>query len=265
PIGTPPNAVALKYLTGENAISFGEWMSFGVPFVLVLLLIGWWLLNLFYPSSEKEIELQIRGKFLKTGKAIVVYITFIVTILLWMLGGLHNMNSYVVALIPVAVFVSTGIITRDDMKKMSWDVLWLVSGGIALGLALEKTGLAQRLVQTIPFADYSAIAVLLGAVTLTLLMANFMSHTATANLLLPLMAALAGSVSGLNEVTLILGVTFAASLGMALPISTPPNALAHATGMVESSQMAKTGVWLGIIGVVLSLLMLLLLTQFGII
>ncbi|MGL4930152.1 MAG: SLC13 family permease, partial [Plesiomonas sp.] len=140
-----------------------------------------------------------------------------------------------------------------------------VSGGIALGLALEKTGLAQRLVQTIPFADYSAIAVLLGAVTLTLLMANFMSHTATANLLLPLMAALAGSVSGLNEVTLILGVTFAASLGMALPISTPPNALAHATGMVESSQMAKTGVWLGIIGVVLSLLMLLLLTQFGII
>ncbi|MGL4543949.1 MAG: anion permease, partial [Plesiomonas sp.] len=89
--------------------------------------------------------------------------------------------------------------------------------------------------------------------------------TATANLLLPLMAALAGSVSGLNEVTLILGVTFAASLGMALPISTPPNALAHATGMVESSQMAKTGVWLGIIGVVLSLLMLLLLTQFGII
>ncbi|MGL5006617.1 MAG: SLC13 family permease [Plesiomonas sp.] len=265
PIGTPPNAVALKYLSSEHAISFGQWMSFGVPFVLVLLLIGWWLLNVFYPSSQKEIELQIRGKFLKTGKAIVVYITFITTILLWMLGGLHNMNSYVVALIPVAVFISTGIITRDDMKKISWDVLWLVSGGIALGLALEKTGLAQRLVQTIPFADYSPIAVLVGAAILTLLMANFMSNTATANLLLPLMAALAGSVSGLNEVTLILGVTFAASLGMALPISTPPNVLAHATGMVASSQMAKTGTWLGIIGVVLSLCMLVLLTQFGII
>ncbi|KAB7654835.1 anion permease, partial [Plesiomonas shigelloides] len=93
----------------------------------------------------------------------------------------------------------------------------------------------------------------------------FMSHTATANLLLPLMAALAGTVSGLNEVTLILAVTFAASLGMALPISTPPNALAHATGMVESSQMAKTGTWLGIIGVVLCLMMLALLGQLGVI
>ena len=175
------------------------------------------------------------------------------------------MNSYVVALIPVAVFVSSGVITRDDMKKMSWDVLWLVSGGIALGLALEKTGLAARLVHSIPFADYPAVAVLLGAVALTLIMANFMSHTATANLLLPLMAALAGTVSGLNEVTLILAVTFAASLGMALPISTPPNALAHATGMVESSQMAKTGTWLGIIGVVLCLMMLALLGQLGVI
>lgn len=265
PIGTPPNAVALKYLIGENAISFGEWMMFGVPFVMVMLVISWLLLNSFYASEQKEIDVQIRGKFLKTGKAYLVYITFIVTVLLWMFGSAHNMNSYVVALIPVAVFVSTGVITRDDMKKMSWDVLWLVSGGIALGLALEKTGLAARLVHSIPFADYSALAVLLGAVVLTLLMANFMSHTATANLLLPLMAALAGTVSGLNEVMLILAVTFAASLGMALPISTPPNALAHATGMVESSQMAKTGAWLGIIGVVLCLLMLMVLGQLGVI
>ncbi|MFL1804590.1 SLC13 family permease [Plesiomonas shigelloides] len=265
PIGTPPNAVALKYLTGENAISFGEWMMFGVPFVMVMLVISWILLNTFYASEQKEIDVQIRGKFLKTGKAYLVYVTFIATVLLWMFGGAHNMNSYVVALIPVAVFVSSGVITRDDMKKMSWDVLWLVSGGIALGLALEKTGLAARLVHSIPFADYPAVAVLLGAVALTLIMANFMSHTATANLLLPLMAALAGTVSGLNEVTLILAVTFAASLGMALPISTPPNALAHATGMVESSQMAKTGTWLGIIGVVLCLMMLALLGQLGVI
>ncbi|WP_413701951.1 hypothetical protein ACLKMH_10710 [Psychromonas sp. KJ10-10] len=76
-----------------------------------------------------------------------MYITFAVTILLWLMGSFHGMSSYVVALIPVAVFSMFNIINTDDLKRISWDVLWLVSGGIALGLALEKTGLAAALLQ----------------------------------------------------------------------------------------------------------------------
>lgn len=267
PIGTPPNAIALKYLVGDNLITFAEWMAFGIPFVVILMALAWLLIEFMYRAEQKTIELTIKGKFLKTPKAIIVYITFASTILLWMLGSLHGMNSYSVALIPVAVFSVTGIIGKEDLKMISWDVLWLVSGGIALGLALDKTGLAELVVHSIPFDQYSPYVVILGAAILCLLMANFMSHTATANLLMPIMAALGASMTSLNplggEVTLILVVTFAASLGMSLPISTPPNALAHATGNVQSQQMAKVGIILGILGVLMSFVMVWILNMVG--
>lgn len=263
PIGTPPNAIALKYISEDNMISFGEWMFFGVPFVAILLVFAWFLINYLYPAKQEKIELTIKGKFLKTPKAITVYITFGLTILLWLMGSSHGMNSYTVALIPVAIFSLTGIINKEDLKKISWDVLWLVSGGIALGLALDQTGLARLMVNSIPFDNYSPYVVLAGAALLCLLMANFMSHTATANLLMPIMAALGTSMTSLTplggEITLILVVTFAASLGMSLPISTPPNALAHATGHVQSNQMARVGVIIGIVGVLMSFVMIWLL------
>lgn len=267
PIGTPPNAIALKYLVGDNLITFGEWMAFGVPFVVVMMALSWFLICSLYKADQQRIELTIKGKFLKTPKALVVYITFAATILLWLVGDLHGMNSYTVALIPVAVFSVTGIISKEDLKKISWDVLWLVSGGIALGLALDKTGLAALVVHSIPFGDFSPYVVLFGAALLCLLMANFMSHTATANLLMPIMAALGASMTSLSalggEVTLILVVTFAASLGMSLPISTPPNALAHATGYVQSNQMARVGIVLGLVGVLLSFVMVAALNVVG--
>ena len=265
PIGTPPNAIALKYLQGTSSISFGEWMAFGVPFVIVLMALSWLLIGYLFPANQKKITLDIQGEFLKTSKAIIVYITFGVTILLWLMGNTHGMNSYTIALIPVTVFLMTGIITKDDLKKISWDVLWLVSGGIALGLALDKSGLAALIVYSIPFGDFSPYIVLIGAAVLSLLMANFMSNTATANLLMPIMAALGVSMTNLaplgGQTTLILVVTFAASLGMALPISTPPNALAHATGHIETRHMAKVGVIVGIAGVALSFVLVALLNM----
>jgi solute carrier family 13 (sodium-dependent dicarboxylate transporter), member 2/3/5 len=185
------------------------------------------------------------------------------------MGSSHGMNSYTVAMIPVMVFLMTGIITKDDLKKISWDVLWLVSGGIALGLALDKSGLAELIIYSIPFDAYSPYVVLSGAAFLSLLMGNFMSNTATANLLMPMMAALGVSMASLaplgGEVALLLVVTFASSMGIALPISTPPNALAHATGYIQTNDMAKVGVIVGISGVLLSFVMVWLLNFIGVI
>ncbi|MFT6924537.1 MAG: sodium-dependent dicarboxylate transporter 2/3/5 [Psychromonas sp.] len=265
PIGTPPNAIALKYLVNENSISFGQWMVFGVPFVVVMLFIAWLLLIKLFPTSTEHMNLNIKGKFLKTPKAITVYITFIGTILLWLMGDIHGMNAYVVALIPVAVFVIFKIITKEDLKRISWDVLWLVSGGIALGVALDESGLAENAVNAIPFGSLHPLLLILGASLLCLTMANFISHTAAANLLLPLIAALATTMQSLlpygGEVVLILAVTFAASLGMSLPISTPPNALAYASGNIETKQMAKIGVIIGIVGVLVAFAMLFILNK----
>ncbi len=265
PIGTPPNALALKYLTGENTIGFGQWMSFGVPFVIVLLLISWFLLIKVFPSNTKEIKLGIKGKFLKTKKAIIVYITFVGTILMWLFDFVHGMNSYTVAMIPVAVFLAFDIITKEDLKKLSWDVLWLVSGGIALGLALGDSGLAEHVVGSIPFDTFSPFIIIALAAFMSTLMANFMSNTATANLLLPIITAVGVSVISLEPLggskMLILGTTMAASLGMALPISTPPNALAHATGEIQTGQMAKMGIIIGFIGLCMVFLTLYILKQ----
>lgn len=255
PIGTPPNAIALKYLTGADAIAFSEWMAFAVPFVILLLLFGWWLLLRLYPFQRTHIELDIKGRFQKNPKAYIIYVTFGITILLWLTDFLHGMNAYVVSIIPVAVFLATNIITKEDLKRLSWDVLWLVSGGIALGVGLEDSGLAEHLVNSIPFDTFAPVIIILLAAVLAAVMANFMSNTATANLLLPIVAALGVSLESLQGLggasVLILGTALASSMGMALPISTPPNALAHASGEISTGQMARVGIITGVSGLLM--------------
>ena len=267
PIGTPPNAIALNYvLQIDPTMTFGKWMAFGVPYVLILCVLAWLVLCMLFPFKAKEFKLTIESEFLKGWKANVVYITFAVTVLLWILGGRHGMNAEVVALIPVGVFVACGIVTKEDVNtQLSWDVLWLVAGGLALGLALDKTGLAKNMVASIPFSEFSPFMVLVIASLVTYGCANFMSHTASANLLLPIIAVMAAGLQGLDHMGgglgMIISVTFAASLGMTLPISTPPNALASATGFVETPDMAKSGIIIGIMGLVLTLIMLFCLSK----
>lgn len=263
PIGTPANAIAMKYLYGSNAIDFGVWMLFALPFVIVMLIFVWQLLLKIYPVRTKKVTLTIEGRFLKNWKALTVYLTFALTILLWLTGRWHGMNSYVVAMVPVVVFSVTGIVTAEDLKTLSWDVLWLVAGGIALGMALERSGLSVHLIQSIPFDLFSGWVIVILASLLAIFMSSFISNTATANLLLPVMAALGANVSALQSMggakIIIIAVAFACSLAMALPISTPPNAIAHASGLVQSKQMVKPGLIIGLMGLVLEFCMLFIL------
>ncbi|GAJ73592.1 LOW QUALITY PROTEIN: transporter [Vibrio sp. JCM 18904] len=256
PIGTPPNAIALQYLTGENAIDFLSWMTMGLPFVLVQLTVAWFLLQKLFPSSEPEMKLKLDGTFKRSWRAIVVYITFALTIVLWMTTKVHGMNTYVVAIIPLAVFTLTGIMGKEELKLINWDVLWLVAGGIAIGIALDKTGLAEALAHAIDYSLLSPFAVVLALSVVCWLMANFMSNTATANLLMPIAAAIGTSMPSLIAVGglqgLLVVVAFSASLGMILPVSTPPNSLAYSTGLIESKDMAKVGgLILGLIGLLI--------------
>lgn len=255
PIGTPPNAIALQYLTGENSIDFLSWMMMGLPFVIVQLTIAWFLLQKLFPSAQKEMTLKLDGKFQRNWRAIVVYATFASTILLWMTTKLHGMNTYVVSIIPLAVFTLTGIMGKAELKLINWDVLWLVAGGIAIGIGLDKTGLASALAHAIDYESLSPVAVIFTLSIVCWLMANFMSNTATANLLMPIAAAIGASMESLASVGglqgLLVVVAFSASLGMILPVSTPPNSLAYSTGLIESKDMAKTGLIIGVIGLLI--------------
>lgn len=224
----------------------------GLPFVLVQLTIAWFLLQKLFPSSEPEMKLKLDGTFKKSWRAMVVYVTFALTIVLWMTTKAHGMNTYVVAIIPLAVFTLTGIMGKEELKLINWDVLWLVAGGIAIGIALDKTGLAEALAHAIDYEALSPFAVVVALSIVCWLMANFMSNTATANLLMPIAAAIGVSMPSLAAVGglqgLLVVVAFSASLGMILPVSTPPNSLAYSTGLIESKDMAKVGLIIGLIG-----------------
>jgi sodium-dependent dicarboxylate transporter 2/3/5 len=146
----------------------------------------------------------------------------------------------------------------------------MVAGGFALGVALNQTGLATALISAIPFGQWSPLLVIIGSGLICYAMANFISHTATANLLVPILAVVGGSIATalapLGGVTaLLIGVAIASSLGMVLPISTPPNAMAAATGLIEQKDMAKVGLIIGIVGLVLGYIMLYVLGSNGLI
>jgi sodium-dependent dicarboxylate transporter 2/3/5 len=263
PIGTPPNAVAMKYLTGDMAVSFGSWMAFAIPYVVVMLAFVWFLLLFMHKPKADHIELTIKNRFMRGPKAITVYITFTITVLLWVFSDFHGINSYVVAIIPVAVFLVSGILTAEDIKRLSWDVLWLIAGGIALGQAMESTGLSTNLIRTIPFDTFNPFLMVFLATLTTVIMATFMSNTATANLILPVMAAMGVNLATLQSLggakMLIIAVTFSCSIAMALPVSTPPNAMAYASGQIKSAQMIRSGLMIGITALILTYVLIFIL------
>ena len=270
PIGTPPNAIALGALqdAGYN-ITFVGWMIRMVPYVIVMLLFAWFLLMKLYPFKAKSIELKIEGTPVKTTpfQKYVVWVTFALTIILWVGESLFKVNSNIVAMIPFAVFSATGILKARHLEHINWAVLWMVAGGFALGTALNQTGLATTLIKTIPFASWNALVVMLVGGLICYFLSNFISNSASANLVVPILMvvgkAIAGnpesaeSFSALGGVSaMIIGVAICASLAMCLPVSTPPNALAHSTGMITTKQMATVGVIIGVVGLVLGYAML---------
>ena len=266
PIGTPPNAIALGALqeAGYN-ITFAGWMLRMVPYVIVMLLFAWVLLMKMFPFKAKTIELKIEGAPVKVTpfQKYVVWVTFALTIILWVGESIFKVNSNIVAMIPFAVFSATGILKARHLEHINWAVLWMVAGGFALGTALNQTGLATRLIQIIPFASWNALIVMIVGGLICYFLSNFISNSASANLVVPILVVVGTAMKdnpdfiALGGVpAMIVGIAIAASVAMCLPVSTPPNALAHSTGMITTKQMATVGIIIGVVGLTLGYLML---------
>ena len=265
PIGTPPNATAVKFL-GQAGIDvgFAEWAIRMIPYVIIMVLFAWILLLIFFPFKTDKLVLEIpENKRKKDWKTYTVWITFGLTILLWATEQLTGINSNIVALIPLAVFTCTGIFGKEDIKEINWSVLWLVAGGFALGTDLQGTGLAKVLIEAIPFGSMSVVLVILVAGFVTYFLSNFISNSATAALIIPILIVvamgMADPAAANNAAFVALGGTHAmiifvavcASLAMLFPISTPPNAIACSTGLVQTKDMAKVGIIIGVVGFIL--------------
>jgi sodium-dependent dicarboxylate transporter 2/3/5 len=255
PIGTPPNATAVKFLAEAGYdVTFGEWAIRMIPYVIIMILLAWVVLQLLFPFKAKSIVLEIpKNTRKKDWRTTVVWVTFIGTILLWATEQWTNINSNVVALIPLGVLTACGIFTKEDIKEINWSVLWLVAGGFALGTCLQSTGLAKVIIDTIPFGSMSLVLVMIIAGIVCYFLSNFISNSATAALLIPILIVVAEGMKLGDAGTraMISFIAVCASTAMLFPISTPPNAIASSTGMVETKDMTKVGLVVGVIGFVL--------------
>lgn len=249
PVGTPPNAIALGALADagpEYAISFVKWMMLAVPGMIVVLAFSWFLLTRLFKSKASAISLSIDATFDRSPKAWIFYLTFIATIALWLTEPLHGIKSSIVGFVPVVILLGTGVFTHRDMQSIQWHVLWLVAGGIALGKGVSTSGLDEWLIGLVSW-EAMGPAVIGGVLCLVaLVLSCVISNSATANLLVPIGMSLAMSDAvDLDPLMTAVFIAIGASLAMALPISTPPNAIAYSTGTVQTKQMALVGSLIG--------------------
>ena len=272
PIGTPPNGIALGYLNNTDGLNLGigfdEWTMVMAPLMLIILVISWLLLCKMYPFKAESVQLKIIGGAKKGWRTNVIYITLAITIALWMFEKQTGINSYIVALIPVGIFSVTRIIKSNDLKDIDWAVLWMVAGGFALGVGMDKTGLAKTLVEAIPFTEWPVLLVIVGSGVICWLLSTFISNSAAAALMVPILAAVGKGMGPLLDEyggigTLLIGIALSASFAMALPISTPPNAIAYSTGLIKSSQMCTVGVIIGVISLTIGYTLIILVCRTG--
>ena len=203
-------------------------------------------------------------------RTIVVAVTFILTIFLWVKGkDWFGVNANTVAMLPIAVFAFTGVINAKDLQEIDWSVIWMVAGGFALGNAMNETGLAENAIKSIPFASWNPFVILIIACIICFVLSNFISNTATAALLVPILAVVCkgmggalGAIGGTS--TVLIGIAIAASAAMCLPISTPPNAIAFSTGLVKQNEMLKVGIVTGVVTLVLGIGSLIIMGKLGV-
>jgi sodium-dependent dicarboxylate transporter 2/3/5 len=248
PIGTPPNAVALGRLRDAGmSIGFIEWMMAVMPLMLSLLVVAGFLLYWFFPAEEDTQIPPIEQPRELGGMGRLTLWMLGLTILLWLTGKWTGISEAVVALLAAAALTALRVLDRNDVDSIDWNILLLMWGGLTLGHAIEVTQLDQFIV-SLPIAELSGFWLILLIASVTIVLANFMSNTAAANLLIPMVMALTTVQS--EQVGLAILVALSASFAMAMPVATPPNAMAFATGKIPASSLIRSGGLISLIAMV---------------
>ncbi len=253
PVGSPPNAIALGRLADEGiSVDFVKWMVMAVPIAAVLLAFAWFVITRRYPPTTGDVNVDIGGPFDRSRSAHILYIVFALTILGWISEPLHGIPSSVVGFMPVVVLLGTQVFGVDDLRNLNWHVLWLVGGGIALGNGVAASGLDEWLVGLFDWGALPTFALTIALALLALVMSTVISNSATANLVVPIGISLAASTAvDVDPLLAGLVIAMSCSLAMALPVSTPPNAVAYASGSVATKDLATVGIIVGALGLVL--------------
>lgn len=261
-IGSPPNAIAVEALN-SHGIPFGflEWMMVGFPIAIILVLLFWYFLILKFVPKVTSIDLSFLDDIDSTSNSKIfilkkrfVLIVLLLTLLLWLTSNLHGIPASAVSLLPIILLTMFRIVSSDDVRKLPWDTLMLVAGGLSLGLAIKETGLAEYYVNLLQDFNLNFYVLIVVFSLLTIILSNFMSNTATATILIPIAIILVSN----NTDILPLVIGFSASAALFLPISTPPNAIAFSTGKIDQKDFRFGGIVAGLLGPIVIILLVLL-------
>ncbi len=275
-IGTPPNALLMGFMA-ENygiEISFAHWMLVGIPVSFVMLPIAWFILTRFLfpvdiPATEavgKHLH-RLRDELGSMSSAEKrVGVIFVLLILSWMfrkpvseaLGLSGVSDAGIVLTVALLLFVlpsgDTGqsrLMVWEHIARLPWGVLILFGGGLSLAAAVSDSGLALWLGQQLaPLNAWGTVVLVLASVALVIFLTELTSNLATTATLLPVMGAIAVQ-AGLPPIVLTVPITIAASCAFMLPVATPPNAIVFSTGAISIPQMARAGIVLNLIGIVI--------------
>ena len=250
-IGTPPNAIAvgaLAKIDSTQDINFLQWLMIGFPPAICSMLIAWQMIMRLYPSQGRTIrisfdESESDQRHAPRWQQLVVSGTLILTVSLWLTSQWHGIPTAAVSFAPIVLLTTTGILGVNEIRGLNYDVLFLMAGGLALGQMVTETGLSDWIVGHLPLQGLGVTALAFLMAYTTVILSNFMSNTAAANILVPLGVTVASGF----EAAVAVPIAFGASAAMCLPVATPPNAMVYATGRCESSDFIRSGVVMGIL------------------
>lgn len=289
-IGSPPNGILVGFLAREYdvEISFVQWMGFGLPLTVIFLPLAWVMITwVLYPIAIKRIqggseliarEYRDLGP-MKRGEWVTM-IVFFITASLWitrpLLGeialgtgentwhpfaglsdaGIAVMAAVALFVLPIDTSKGEFAMDWDTTKKLPWGILILFGGGLSLATAVQANGVAEFFGSlAVALGNVPPIVLVLTVTAGVIFLTELTSNTATTATLVPILAGLAPGL-GVPIEMLIFPATIAASCAFMMPVATPPNAIVFGSGYITIPQMAKAGLWLNLIGVVLVTILL---------
>ena len=278
-IGTPPNSVLIGLLENEYniQISFFKWMLIGLPFSLCLIGLIYFLFTqvlfsntgIVFKTDEDVIaqQLQELGPLRRDEKHVLV--VFALMVFFWVFRTL--INSYIPTLGLTDTIISVGgaialfsipsdfrndrfILEWKDTQRLAWGILILFGGGLALAKGMAQTGIVSAITDVISQADFNVLLTVSLLIALMLFMTELMSNVALVAVLSPVIAGIAMGLD-IPIIYMLIPVTMASSCAFMLPMATPPNAIVFASGYIKVSQMARAGVLINLLAIVLLILL----------